>query len=83
MSGWQTPQRLHLGDVIAHSDLAEKFQLKIELYPRLTMAFFLADHEALTSYAEMDRKELLACATTPLERLMILMMTSTQYFQAS
>ncbi|MGF6153841.1 hypothetical protein [Pseudomonas fluorescens] len=63
--------RRDFGGFTAHGDLAEKFHLRIENYPRLTMRFSDADRNALASYAGMSGKELLACATTPLERLMI------------
>lgn len=61
----------NFGGFIGRGDLAEKFHLKIETYPRLTMTFLPADRDALASYAGMSRKDLLACAKTPLERLMI------------
>lgn len=59
------------GGFIAQGELAEKFLLKKDTYPRLTITFLPNDREALSSYAGMSRRDLLACATTPLERLMI------------
>lgn len=59
------------GGFIAHGDLPEKFYLKIESYPQLMLKFTPADYDVLTSYAGMSKSDLLACAKTPLERLMI------------
>ncbi|CAN1592922.1 hypothetical protein [Pseudomonas mediterranea] len=59
------------GGFIAHGDLPEKFYLKVENYPQLMLNFTSADCDALTSYSGMGKNDLLACAKTPLERLMI------------
>lgn len=58
------------GGFIAPDDLDKKFQLKTATYPRLSLTFSQADHDLLVGYAGMSRADLLACATTPLERLM-------------
>ncbi|WP_236187702.1 hypothetical protein [Pseudomonas pharyngis] len=59
------------GGFIERGDLAEKFHLKLEKYPRLTMKFLPSDYNVLANYAQMSRADLLASATTPLERLAI------------
>lgn len=59
------------GNFVSKDDLAKKFHLEVKTYPRLKMEFLPEDLEALAGYAGMDRNDLLACATTPLERLMV------------
>lgn len=52
-------------------DLDEKFQMRPEVYPRLTMRFTDSEQEALAAYTQMDSESLLAQARTPLERLLM------------
>ncbi len=52
-------------------ELPVKFQMSPDVYPRLYMNFTQADLEILTTYASLNSSELLAQASTPLERLMI------------
>lgn len=59
------------GSFIADGDLPERFNLNVERYPRLMLKFAPADYETLASYAVMSRGELLVCAKTPLERLLV------------
>lgn len=59
------------GGFVAPGDLGEKYHMTVENYPRLTMSFSDDDRRSLSGYAGMSAKDLLACATTPLERLAI------------
>jgi hypothetical protein len=63
--------RRKFGGFVAPRDLGEKYHMKVENYPRLTMSFSNEDRRSLIGYAGMSAKDLLACAATPLERLAI------------
>lgn len=52
-------------------DLDKKFQMRPEVYPRLTMRFTESEQEALADYRKMSSENLLAQAGTPLERLLM------------
>ncbi|CAJ5406648.1 Uncharacterised protein [Burkholderia pseudomallei] len=59
------------GGFVVPDDLDAKYHMKLENYPRVTMSFTDEDRRLLSRYAEMDPKDMLACAQTPLERLAI------------
>lgn len=59
------------GVFVEPGDLDEAYQMSLSRYPRLSMGFTAADQETLSAYAGMEAKDVLARATTPLERLAV------------
>jgi hypothetical protein len=59
------------GGFIDALELPKKFHMPIDVYPRLKMNFTVDELETLTGYATLTAAELLAQASTPLERLII------------